>query len=274
MFTSIYKQCFMDVVRLALVQCLLCMILLISNVGLNAKEVPSKVVFVTSAYEPYVISQNGTVTGVFPDIIREALMNSGFTLEIQLVPWLRGEHALKMGKAFASFPYLETKERGEKFIFSETVINFFPKFFYLKLNFPDGFEWNKLDDFNGYTLGGVLGYWYVKRFKQAGLKTFYAASDKQNIILLERNRIDFTLIDELVGWDLVRKIFPDDLDSYGVASKPESGSAFHLMISPLYPNAKEITKRFNLGLQKIIENGIYQKILDKYNVPKEYSVEK
>lgn len=247
-------------------------IFLLVHMSLLAQERPARIVFSTSNYEPYVVNTKGVASGVIPDIIEEALKGSVFAPDIIFEPWLRGEHALKAGKVFACFPYLKTAERQGEFVFSDPLIYFFPKFFYLKSRFPNGFEWRKLSDFKGYTLGGVRGYWYEKQFKQAGLTIHYVTSDKQNIQMLKLKRVDFTLIDELVGWELVGQSFPKELASYEVASKPESSAAFHLMISPNYPNSKAITRTFNLGLRRIVENGTYQKILERYQVPQGYSV--
>jgi len=38
------------------------------------------------------------------------------------------------------------------------------------------------------------------------------------------------------------------------------------MVSPEYPNAKALTKRFNDALERIKENGVYDDILDKYGL--------
>ncbi|WP_256717725.1 ABC transporter substrate-binding protein [Shewanella sp. UCD-KL12] len=229
------------------------------------------VVFVTSAYAPYVINANGVASGMFPDIVASAFREMGQLVRFEFQPWVRGELSVKAGRAFASFPYLKTAAREKDFEFSEPVLYFFPKFFYSTDRFPFGFEWDTLADFKTYRVGGVRGYWYEKKFKQAGIKAHYVTSDKQNIEMLLLQRIDFTLIDELVGWNLIRETATDQITRYAVASKPESHDAFHLMISRDYPDSKLLRLTFNLGLLKIKQNGVYQQILDRYHVSSEYA---
>ncbi|WP_229380914.1 substrate-binding periplasmic protein [Shewanella psychropiezotolerans] len=229
------------------------------------------IIFVTSAYAPYVINTYGLASGLFPEIVSAAFFEMNHKVEFQFQPWVRGEKTVGAGRAFATFPYLKNPARESEFDFSEPVLFFFPKFFYNTEKFPYGFEWEALTDFKAYRVGGVRGYWYESSFKQAGIAAHYVTSDKQNIEMLLMQRIDFTLIDELVGWNLIRETAPDKIDKYAVASKPQSSDAFHLMISRSYPNSKLLRLTFDLGLLRIKRNGIYQQILDQYQVTSEYA---
>ena len=237
----------------------------------NTSNTADPVVFVTSAYAPYVINTDGQASGLFPEIITAAFHEMNQMVDFQFQPWVRGENSVKLGKAFATFPYLKNVARESAFDFSEPVLFFYPKFFYNTEKFPYGFEWDTLVDFKVFRVGAVRGYWYENSFKQAGIAAHYVTSDKQNIEMLLVQRIDFTLIDELVGWDLIRETAPDKLDKYAVASRPQSSDAFHLMISRNYPNSKLLRLTFDLGLAKIKQNGIYQQILDEYQVTSEYA---
>lgn len=237
----------------------------------NTSSTANPVVFVTSAYAPYVINRDGLARGLFPDIVTAAFREMNQMVHFQFQPWVRGEKSVKLGKAFATFPYLKNAARESEFDFSEPVLFFYPKFFYNTERFPHGFEWETLADFRRYRVGGVRGYWYEQSFKQAGIEVQYVTSDRQNIAMLLVQRIDFTLIDELVGWNLVYETAPDKIDKYAVASRPQSSDAFHLMISRNYPNAKLLRLTFDLGLVKIKRNGIYQQILDQYQVTSEYA---
>jgi polar amino acid transport system substrate-binding protein len=95
----------------------------------NARE---PVIFVTSAYEPYVIDEGKVIKGVFPDIVNAVFHELDIKIEFIFMPWKRGEITVKKGEAFATFPYLITEQRAGNFYFSDPVINFFPKFLYKK----------------------------------------------------------------------------------------------------------------------------------------------
>ncbi|NYZ68693.1 transporter substrate-binding domain-containing protein [Endozoicomonas sp. SM1973] len=226
---------------------------------------------VTSAYEPYVIEDNQIASGIFPDIVNTVFSLQDIKVRFQFHSWTRGEDLVKKGMVFATFPYIINTQRTELFEFSDPVIYFFPKFFYLKQNFPEGFSWHNLKDFKPYIIGGVFGYWYESAFREQKIEVHYVTTDTQNIYKLMYGRIDFTLIDELVGWKLIESIYPQQRRVFAVAKKPESSSTFHLMISRSYPHANKLTEQFNKGLKRIKTNGTYQRIFRRYAVPMEYA---
>ena len=238
---------------------------------LYSSHATAQVLFVTSQYEPYVIKQDLEARGIFPDIIKAVFDEINVEVNFEFQPWKRGENTVETGKAFATFPYLIRQERTERFDFSDPVIFFFPKFFYMKEKFPKGFAWNTLQDFQSYDIGGIRGFWYEKSFQEAGLKVQYVTTDKQNIHKLYLGRVNFTLIDELVGWNLIKVAYPEQVTAFSVTQKPESEDAFRIMVSRKYPNAKGLIKKFNEGLKVIKNNGNYQKIFQQYDVAIEYS---
>jgi len=237
---------------------------------LHTSNASEPVVFVTNAYEPYVIEDKIVIKGIFPDIIRAIFHELNIEIEFRFQPWKRGEMTVKKGEAFATFPYLITEQRSENFYFSDPVIYFLPKFLYKNINFPSGFTWEKLSDFRQYRIGGVQGYWYQSSFLAAGLNVNYVTRDIQNIQMLMSDRIHFTLLPELVGKILIHKVYPNQVSAFSFAKKPESIDTFRLMVSRKYPNAKELIEKFNKRLRKIKSNGTYQNIFQKYEVPKEY----
>lgn len=240
--------------------------ILISAVHCSA----ANIIFTTNAYPPYVINQHGRASGIFPKIIRAIFQGTQDHIEINFRPWPRAERLVRQGRAYATFPYVSTPSRASSFDFSQPVIRFFPRFFYLKSSFPEGFHWNSLSDFRPYRVGGVLGYWYQSLFKAAGVRVDYVRTDRMNMEKLFRHRIDFTLVDTLVGWTLIRQLYPHRLQDFAVTAKAQSSGSLRLMVSRNYPDAKRLTARFNAGLARIRRNGVYQKIFEQYHVPNAY----
>ena len=232
----------------------------------------AEVLIVGGEYNPYIINNSGRVEGVFPEIVRAVFQEFDIDVKFSLMPWKRCEKFIREGRAFAAIPYLHTESRAELFDFSDPVISFYPKFFYKKQAFPNGFEWNSLTDFKPYIIGGVTGYWYEGTFQEKELDVQYVANDKINIKKLMQNRIDFTLIDESVGWYLVNELFPfqDQMDAFAVTKKAESSDAFHLMISRTYQNSKELKQAFNKGLKVIQNNATYHEIIQRYKMSQDY----
>lgn len=228
------------------------------------------IIIVSDDYQPYTSSKNGG-SGVILDIVKQVFDEIHIETVFKFYPWKRCEAHVAKGIAFAAVPYFKTEARLGRYDFSDPVIYSFNRFFFNKEKFPKGFEWNTLEDFRGYTMGSILGYWYMPAFERAGLRTEAVASDLQNMEKLIHRRIDFTLVDELTGRWLLREYFSKETEKIRMLEKPESFIEFYLLISRTYPNSAGITERFNNGLRMLKENGGYRKILEDYNIPEHYA---
>ncbi len=165
-----------------------------------------------------------------------------------------------------NFPYGYTKERAKEFLFSDVLLVTSTKFFYYKKHTPKKIEWNDLTDLKSYLIGGVLGYYYEVEFKNAGLNVDYAPSETMSLKKLFHDRVSLVPLDEAVGWDLIMKNFPDEIDNFGVVEKAHDTSGNFLMVSKSYPDSENILKKFNVVLEKIKQNGVMEAILKKYNL--------
>ncbi|MCP3925840.1 MAG: transporter substrate-binding domain-containing protein [Desulfobacterales bacterium] len=238
-----------------------CFLLFLSS-NILAKQ---KVVLVTGEWAPYT-SKKMNGYGFFTEIVSAVFKESDFDVEYRFYPWLRCEHNLKKGIAYAAFPYKMTDERKKIFDFSDELANSKNKFFYLKKRIKSKIKWEKLEDLKPYAIGGTFGYWYKETFKEAGLSIDYGYTDKIGIMKLHAGRFDFLATNELVGWELIKTLFPEDLNKFATVKKPFSSDNLRLMISRTYPKAALITNRINKAINKIKAKGIYSQILIKYNL--------
>ena len=229
------------------------------------------VLIVSNDYEPFTsTAQEGS--GFILDVTRQAFDAVDVEVQYEFYPWKRCELYLEEGRAFAAAPYVKNEERLQKYNYSDPIILTSNKFFYNKEKFPEGFTWETLEDFQGYTMGGSLGYWYLPAFERAGLTVELVGTDKQNLAKLLDQRIDFLLLNELTGMHVLRANYPDDVDKIGMLDKPESVSEFYLMISRTYTNSEELTEKFNQGLGLIRGSDQYQQLLEQYLIPSEYAL--
>lgn len=229
------------------------------------------ILIMSDDYEPYTSSKkNGS--GVILDIVRKAFATHDIIVKYKFAPWKRCEKIVKAGDAFGAIPYFKTQERLRNFNFSDPIIYSFNTFFYNKEKFPNGFTWETLEDFQGYHVGGILGYWYMSAFERAGLTVDKVRSDKQSLGMLIAQRIDFTVIDKLTGLQLLQKYFPDDKQVIGVLDKPESFIKFYVMISRTYPETAKYTDYLNHGLEHLKAGGEYYRILEQYQIPASFAV--
>lgn len=234
-------------------------------------QAQESILIMSDDYEPYTSSQRQG-SGVILDIVRQAFAAKNILVKYKFAPWKRCEKMVEAGEAFGAIPYFKTKERLQNYNFSDPIIYSYNTFFYNKKKFPKGFTWKTLEDFQGYRLGGILGYWYMSAFEGAGLSVEAVRSDKQNLEMLIAQRIDFTVIDKLTGMQLLREHFSSDLQTIGVLDKPESFLRFYVMISRAYPKAIELTEYLNHGLKQLKASGDYHKILEQYRIPANFAV--
>ncbi len=220
--------------------------------------------FVTGEYDPYV-SKEIVGYGMVTEIISATVKEMGFEPEYMFYPWKRCEATVKKARAWATFPYTYTEERANQFLYSAGLIVTTDKFFYYKKRFEKKIIWNKLEDLMSFKMGGVLGYFYEKEFNQAGLDMYYSDIERAALKLLKFGRTDLLLLDEAVGWNLIRKYYPQEIDDFGVLDKAYLISGNYLMVSKNYPDSQKLLNKFNIAFKQIKHKGIIDQILNKYN---------
>lgn len=226
-------------------------ILLASLLGYQSLTLAAeKVVLATAEWEPY-ISENRSGHGKFAEIVSAVFKEMGMTVEWVFAPWKRVEVLVKNGEVFAGIPYSYTEERHKTFDYSVPIMSSANVFFYHQTVYPNGISYSKLEELARYRISGVTGYWYEDLFAKAKLNIEYVTSDEQSISKLYFNRVDLAATDELVGWSLIKKLYPQQVSEFAVVSKPFETTRLHLLVSRKYPNAAAITKKFNATFERM-----------------------
>lgn len=83
---------------------------------------------------------------------------------------------------------------------------------------------------------------------------------------LKAGRLDLVVELNLVGTEMIRKLFPNEVKNFDSSVVLDSSSPIAIMIDISYPNANAIALLYQKGLDRIIKNGVYEKILEKYYV--------
>ena len=246
---------------------LLCASILISSMAFS-----QTVLISTADYPPYTI-ENQDNPGVIIELVLAAFHTQGIQTQLVFRPWPRGEESTRQGTVFGTAPYFKTPERSVDFDFSDPILLSRNNFYYSRAKHPDGLNWETLSDFKGYVLGGVRGYWYLESFSEAGLTVDIVTTDLQNIQKLIAGRVDFIVMDPVTLNQKVNENFPEYKGSILPLEKPESETAFHLMVSRDYPDSTSYLRQLNTGLSRIQETGEYYQILEKYSIPRSLAVE-
>ncbi|WP_320176268.1 transporter substrate-binding domain-containing protein [Maridesulfovibrio sp.] len=221
-----------------------------------------KIHFAEGEWAPYV-SKNLPENGFSTEIVRAALKAVGLEPELEYYPWKRSINLVEAGEAAGSFPWSKTPEREKQLLFSDPLHSTREVLFYMKSKFPDGLKFNSLSDLKTYVIGGTAGYWYEKAFKEAGLKVDYVSDTKTSFKKLERGRVDLIPENELVGWTIIKEMFPGQENKFGATTDTTRSGQMYVIFSK---DKAELVTMFNEGLKKIKSDGIYSAILKKYNL--------
>lgn len=105
----------------------------------------------------------------------------------------------------------------------------------------------------------------MKVTKQFG---FFEESTSQESLFkkLKAGRLDLVVELNLVGEEMIKSLFPSEIKNFDTSLILDSSSPIAIMIDMNYPNANAIGLLYQKGLDRIIKNGVYQKILEKYYV--------
>ncbi|CAG1022902.1 hypothetical protein DOJK_01976 [Patescibacteria group bacterium] len=208
------------------------------------------VILATDDWQPYIV-KGQPQQGEFAKIVIDVFNKIGMKTEFIYAPWKRVESIVNSGQAFAGIPYSYTDERAKTFDYSVPIMDSVYVFLYNKKLYPKGISYRELNELAGYRIGGVTGYWYEGVFKQAGLNVEYVTNDEQGIKKLYAGRIDLAATDQLVGRLLIKKLYPKETELFGEIEQPFAHQCLHLMVSRQYPNAAQLTQKFNSMFQKL-----------------------
>jgi polar amino acid transport system substrate-binding protein len=200
--------------------------------------------------------------GIASELVTAITKEMGYTPSYHFYPLKRLLHHVQEGKHWGAFPGSYTKERAEKFYYSDPIFPQVDRFFYYKKQ--PSVVYQNLVDLLPLTIGGTKGFWYEEGFNKAGLKTYYVAKDLLALKMLMGGRLDLVAINENVGWQLIKKHFPGEIHNFGTLTKPLRVKENFLLASKKYPQTKERLQQFNRALKNVKKNGVYQKIANKY----------
>lgn len=179
--------------------------------------------------------------------------------------WLRCENETQAGTVFGTFPYTQTPERSKIYDFSDGVYTSRSYIYYVEGRGKD-VTWTSLKDFAGHSFIGIPGYDYVPRIQEAGLKMETATTTEQGFRMLQSGRAEYLIEDEMVAAPAIKAAFGPDASKVKMVTKPWHEAIYRIMVSRTYPNAADLLKKFNQGLDIIKKNGTYKAILAKYGL--------
>jgi polar amino acid transport system substrate-binding protein len=149
--------------------------------------------------------------------------------------------------------------------------------FYYKPHHNKGIAHSRLEDLKGYTIGimkGSLSHADISFFSEYGIQFEESYSKESLFKKLMLGRIDLCIEIELSGLKIINRLFPDEAYKFSRLEIQRSITPVTVMIENNYPNGRQLGWDIKKGLEAIIKNGKYHKILEKYygkgNIPDDW----
>jgi len=234
--------------------------ILLCSQAIFANEV---VTLSTGEWAPYT-SEKDPKGRIAQIIVTEAFHLENIDVQYNYYNWKKVLKVASELQVEATMPWYETPKRKEKFLYSkQAIIRSRIVFFHLK---SLDFKWNNFEDLKSYTIGATVGYKSTKLFESKNLNTFLTQTEQENYTQMANTRVDITASSVLVGYDIINKTFPKERVSLFTHNEknifPETGA--HLLISKKHPRGKELMKKFDDGLKKLIKSGRYGQIIKNF----------
>jgi polar amino acid transport system substrate-binding protein len=222
----------------------------------------------TGEWQPYV-SESYPNHGIAAEIISHALIAAGAEGDFAFMPWKRCSMMVEKGEGVAAFPYMITPERSEYAAFSEPMMMSRNVFFYKKNELGDFDYSGDVNQLKDYAVGGTKGFFYEEDFAEAGVEVDYATEEASAFKKLYLDRVQLVPASELVGWELIEKLYPGEKHLFATTRTAYSEKPLHLMVSKAHPEGAALLATFNEGLNQIKQSGVYEKLMVQYGLGKQ-----
>jgi len=202
--------------------------------------------------------------GFASDITRKALIRAGFKVETIFAPWKRALAGTISGEYDVVPALWKTPERAESLTFSNSILD--SRVVVITLSsYP--FNYTKLEDLKGHTVGVGRGWGYPDTFSNADYFTREPVVDLElNIKKLLYGRLKIIVGEELATRYTVTKKFKDSAARLSYSKISISENPLHVGFSMNTEDNKRIAEKFNQALEKMKKDGSFDEILKFHGV--------
>ena len=215
-------------------------------------------------FPPYVTGKEGHApTGGIAVRIVEAIFSKidGVTVEMVLLPLARCLKYVETGNQDGLILSIKTKGRPY-LVYPDPLFPTRGRLYYMKANFPNGFEWKTFQDLNPYRIGTVAGASFGPAFDDASKqkKINIQFSDNADLVFqkLFAQRIDLAVAHHTVAKQLIKEA--GMAGKIGVGGKDFNQVPYYTPLSQRSPAVRFIP-RINQGIAELKAEGGIQRIL-------------
>ncbi len=228
---------------------------------LSAEETKKTLVLAAATWPPYV-DPEAPNDGAGMDLVDHIFQRAGYKTTHKIQSWSRTLEGTNIGIYDVIATVWYTEERNKSLHFSEpyytNVIRFVKRIDSpITLKYPE--------EFNGLMVGIVSSFAYGKNFD--AMKSIIRITNNhviQNLLLLERGRIDLTLGDQWVIRNELTQYFPNAIKQFAFVGKPVDKRGLRIGVTRSRPDHDKIVSDFNKALASMKKDGSYEKLLEGY----------
>ncbi|SMF83777.1 substrate-binding periplasmic protein [Pseudobacteriovorax antillogorgiicola] len=240
-------------------------LLILFSAGLyQAQGFELKISYTIENYAPFYYQEGGETKGIYPQVLKAATANLGWTIKEVRCPWIRCLKSLEMGDVHALAFIGKSKEREAFAYFDEAAIVHHDRINLLTLK-KNTFEFKGFQRKKGATefidfpsrfvyIVKQLGFNYGQLDEIKSLKPVYVAKTKQLIAMIVADHIKLGVIYESDYLETVK-----DKSSFALIQPPVHEAPYYFGFSKKsFPKAR--LKQFVEQMRKIKESGDFAKI--------------
>ena len=200
--------------------------------------------------------------GFNPDLFTRILKDAGYTSEIKIMPWNRCLLHVKKG-TYDMVAGLWIDENNKK------IYEFLNPISYDEISFMSLKKTN-FKSLKGKTIGILRGAGDMNKIKKGNFKIKILTGDDQMIKQLKFSRVDAVVSNTSHLQSVIADRFPELIEKTKVWKPALQINISAPAISINHPNKTELKQRFNNSLNKIKNNGTYEKLFKVHGLKLKY----
>lgn len=202
----------------------------------------------TASWQPYINSQ-GEQLGSAAELLRQIFSQNDTQISWQYQNFDLAYQQVHKSQKLAAYPYFETPERREEVLFSDPIFNVTSHIYYNR-QYNNDIDLTQLKSFR---IGKVAGYSYGTEIDKIVTDAQVIATEKQALIALLNNEIDYLPMTESVMNTLLIEKFPERMllvkplenmtgnaSLHLIAAKTPQGQALITQLDELLSQAKNL----------------------------------
>ena len=200
--------------------------------------------------------------GHYASVIRAAFEQSDYQVSFHEENWSRVFQDTEASRYDVAANAWFNEDRAKRFIFSKPYAQ--NRVLFLKHK-DNPIISRDLDQAEKYRLAIVRGSVIARDFP---FQIFHVNDDIAVARMVLRRRVDLGALEENTAAILLPKYFPNDHEKFAFLEKPAGAHQSHIIISKSHENGAEILAAFDRGLNTIMKNGTYGRLLKEADLEK------